>query len=188
MERYDYLKLFHNISPDAFALLSHSLRRRDFGKGEHIIVPGQVQKELYFINKGVQMSYFESDKKKHVIAFTYPPGISAVPESFALQQPSSLFVTCLGATEADYITYDTLQSLFAQSREIETLFRKMTEVVLAGVLTRHTELHSATIEERYLAFCRRSPHLLHLVPHKYIASYLGMDATNFSKLYNTVQI
>jgi hypothetical protein len=26
------------------------------------------------------------------------------------------------------------------------------------------------------------------VPHKYIASYLGIDATNFSKLYNRVKI
>jgi hypothetical protein len=43
------------------------------------------------------------------------------------------------------------------------------------------------MEERYKAFCRRSAHLLQRVPHKYIASYLGIDATNFSKLYNTVR-
>jgi hypothetical protein len=35
---------------------------------------------------------------------------------------------------------------------------------------------------------QRSPHILNLVPHKYLASYLGMDATNFSKLLGSVKI
>ncbi|MDQ3015104.1 MAG: Crp/Fnr family transcriptional regulator, partial [Bacteroidota bacterium] len=74
------------------------------------------------------------------------------------------------------------------SHPLERLFRKMTEAVLAGMINRHIELHSLTMEERYKIFCSRSPHLLHLVPHKYIASYLGMDATNFSKLYNSIRI
>jgi CRP-like cAMP-binding protein len=77
--------------------------------------------------------------------------------------------------------------LFDQSQELERLFRKMTEFVLAGMINRHIELHAQTMEERYLSFCRRSPHLLQLVPHKHIASYLGIDATNFSKLFNKVK-
>ena len=78
--------------------------------------------------------------------------------------------------------------MFDESKEIERLFRKITEVILGGVLNRHMELQSLTIEQRYLQFCKRSPHLLQLVPHKYLASYLGIDATNFSKLYNSVKI
>ena len=64
----------------------------------------------------------------------------------------------------------------------------MTEAILAGMINRHIELHSLTIEERFKVFCQRSPHLLQLVPHKYIASYLGIDPTNFSKLFNSVRI
>jgi CRP-like cAMP-binding protein len=87
----------------------------------------------------------------------------------------------------DYLTFGELQALFDQSPPIERLFRRMTEAVLAGIINRHLELHTLTMEERYKAFCRRSAHLLQRVPHKYIASYLGIDATNFSKLYNTVR-
>jgi hypothetical protein len=88
----------------------------------------------------------------------------------------------------DFITFKELQRLFDQSQQLERLFRKMTEAVLAGVLNRHIELHSLTSEERFKAFCQRSPHLLQMVPHKYIASYLSIDATNFSKFYNNVKI
>jgi hypothetical protein len=38
------------------------------------------------------------------------------------------------------------------------------------------------------SFLRTSPHLLNLVPHKYLASYLGIDAATFPKLLGSVRI
>lgn len=187
MERHEYFKLFHNISTDDYNLLADKLKTKTFKKGDFITVPEQIQKELYFVKSGVQMSYFDTDNKTHVIAFTYPPNLCAIPESFSLQIPSKYFLTCLTDSELNYITFDELQNLFDKSQQVERLFRRMTEFVLAGMINRHIELHSMTIEERYKIFCQRSPHLLQLVPHKYIASYLGIDPTNFSKLFNSVK-
>lgn len=187
MTQLEYFKLFHNISEPEYDLLKKNLRSRRFKKGEFITVPGQIQRELYFVKSGVQMSYFESDNKSHVIAFTYAPNLCTIPESFQFQIPSKYFLTCLNDSELEYITFNELQNIFDQSQQIERLFRRITEYVLAGMINRHIELHSLTIEERYKAFCQRSAHLLQLVPHKYIASYLGIDPTNFSKLFNTVK-
>lgn len=187
MERHDYFNLFHPTSNSDYDLLSENLKSKTFKKGDFITVPGQVQRELFFVKDGVQMSYFDASNKTHVIAFTYAPNLCAIPESFSFQQPSKYFLTCLSDSEMDYITYDELQTLFDQSQQLERLFRRLTEAVLAGMINRHIELHSMTIEERYKTFCQRSPHLLQLVPHKYIASYLGIDPTNFSKLFNNVR-
>lgn len=133
------------------------------------------------------MSFFDSENKTHVIAFAYSPNLCAIPESFNFQTQSNYFLTCLSDSTLGYLTFDELQHIFDQSQAIERLFRKMTEAILAGIINRHIELHSLTIEERYKIFCQRSPHLLQLVPHKYIASYLGIDPTNFSKLFNSVK-
>lgn len=187
MEQYEYLKLFYDISTKDYDLLAGKLKNRGFKKNDFITVPGQIQKELYFVKSGVQMSFFDAENKIHVIAFTYSPSLCAIPESFSFQMPSKYYLTCLTDSELEYITFDDLQSLFDHSQSIERLFRKMTEAVLAGMINRHIELHSMTIEQRFKIFCQRSPHLLQLVPHKYIASYLGIDATNFSKLFNTVK-
>jgi CRP-like cAMP-binding protein len=187
MELHNYLNLFHKINTADYEMLANKLKPVSFKKGDFITVPGKTHKELYFIKSGVQMSYFDSNTKAHVIAFTYPPSLCAIPESFQFQVPSKYFITCLTDSEMDYITFDELQNLFDQSQNIERLFRKMTEAVLAGVLNRHIELHSLTIEERFKTFCQRSPHLLQLIPHKYIASYLGIDPSNFSKLFNNVK-
>ena len=187
MTLHQYLNLFHSLSPEDFNLLTSGLRSRSFKKGEIIISPGQVQREMYFVKTGVQYSYFEAENKTHVIAFTYPPNPCAIPESFAFQAPSKYYLACLYDSEMDCLGFEQLQKLFDLSQPIERLFRKMTEAILAGMINRHIELHSMSIEERYKTFCQRSPHLLQLVPHKYIASYLGIDATNFSKLYNRVK-
>lgn len=187
MERCEYFQLFHPINTDDYELLVKKLKTKTFRKGELITVPGQIQKELYLVKKGVQMSYFDAANKTHVVAFTYPPNLCAIPESFSFQTPSKYFLTCLTDSEMDCITFEELQKLFDQSQPLERLFRRMTEAVLAGVINRHIELHSMTIEERFKTFCQRSSHLLQLVPHKYIASYLAIDPTNFSKLFNTVK-
>ncbi|MBX7242091.1 MAG: cyclic nucleotide-binding domain-containing protein [Bacteroidia bacterium] len=187
MERHEYFNHFHAISISDYDLLTKKLKTKTFKKGEFIIVPGQIQRELYFVKSGVQMSYFDAEKKTHVIAFTYPPNLCAIPESYSFQTPSKYFLTCLTDCELEYITFDELQIIFDESQQVERLFRRMTETILAGIINRHIELHSMTIEERYKTFCQRSPHLLQLVPHKYIASYLGVDPTNFSKLFNNVR-
>lgn len=188
MNRHEFFKQFHTIDTADYHLMMQQLKSRNFKKGDMLTVPGQIQRELYFVKSGIQMSYFDTDHKTHVIAFTYYPNLCAIPESFSFQVPSRYYLTCLTDSELEYITFDALQTLFDQSRGIERLFRRMTEAVLAGMINRHIELHSMTIEERYLVFCQRSPHLLQMVPHKYIASYLGIDPTNFSKLFNNVKI
>ena len=187
MELHSYLNNFYKISTADYQLLIEKFKTKSFKKNEFLCMPGQVQKVLYFVKSGVQMSYFDAANKSHVIAFTYPPNFCAIPDSFSFQKPSNYFLTCLTESELDYISFEDLQSVFEQSQVLERLFRKMTETVLGGILNRHVELHALTIEDRFIAFCQRSPQLLQLVPHKYIASYLGIDPTNFSKLYNSVK-
>ena len=166
----EFFNLIDDISEDDVSLITDLLRIKTFKKGDLIVVPGQIQKELYFVKSGVQMSYFET------------------PESFSSQTPSKYYLTCLEDSVMEYLSYEDMQLLLKKSHSFERLIRKMTEAVLAGLINRHIELHSQSMEERFLTFCKRSPHLLHLVPHKHLASYLGIDATNFSKLFNKVKI
>lgn len=180
MDRLTFLSSFHPITNEEFEVLESKLQTFNCKKGEDIITPGQIQRHLYFVRSGVQMWHFEKDAKTHVIAFTYPPNLCALPESFSQQKPSRYYYTAVTDSEIQYLTFDDLQKLYKEFNTIETLFRKINEKLLAGMLNLHLE--------RFTTFCKRSPYLLQQVPHKYIASYLGIDATNFSKLYNKVKI
>jgi hypothetical protein len=54
--------------------------------------------------------------------------------------------------------------------------------VLKGTLERQIELQCFSAEQKFAVLFKRSPHVFQLIPHKYLASYLGMDAATFSKL------
>ena len=160
-----------------------SYKRKDF-----ITKAGDVERFLYFVEEGIQRSFCIKEDKEHVMAFTYPPSVTGVPESFFTQQPSRYYLECLTDSTLIRISYSDHQKMLQKHRPLETLFRKSTEILLAGILDRHYELLALTIEERFRAFTKRSPHLLNMVPHKHIASYLRIDPSNFSKLLGSINI
>jgi CRP-like cAMP-binding protein len=182
------IPLLRQLNPTDRDRIIASLKPKSFCKGEHVILPGETQHELYFVQRGVQMAYMDCAAKTQVVAFAYPPDWWAIPGSFALQVPSRYSVMCLLDSDVLYLTFDELQCLFDQSQAIERFFRLQTEGALARLVNRQFDLLTLSMGERYRAFCKRSPHLLQLIPHKYIASYLGIDPTNFSKLFNQVRI
>ncbi len=186
-EIHAYLNRFHHISKKEVEILLADARTQTFARKEIMTAAGQVQKHCLIILKGVQRSYYLKEDKEHVIAFTYPIQLSGIPESFLTQTASHYYLEALTETEALGIPFDSLQRLFDQHPSIERLFRKITEGILIGLIGRQYEMLSTTNEERFLNFVKQSPHLFQLVPHKYIASYLRIDPTNFSKLFNSVR-
>ena len=99
MERYEYFKLFHNIGTADYVLLTKNLKSKTFKKGDFITVAGQTQRELYFVKSGVQMAYFDTDKKTHVLAFAYSPKFCAIA-AFNLSELGSGYRRKLSAASA----------------------------------------------------------------------------------------
>ncbi len=150
---------------------------------------GETERYLYFVLEGVQRAFYLGDENKEAtIVFTYPPSFSGVADSFLTQTPSLYFLETITASRLLRISYDEIQHQIKTCPAIQQLIFKATAFALKGALERHIELQCYTNEEKFKVLLKRSPHVLNLVPHKYLASYLGMDATNFSKLLATVRL
>ena len=65
---------------------------------------------------------------------------------------------------------------------------QLTSFALKGVLESQIELQCFSAEEKFRTLLKQSPHVLQIIPHKYLASYLGIDATTFSKLLGSVRL
>lgn len=156
---------------------------------ELLTAAGETEKYLYFVTEGVQRAfYLGEDDKEATIVFTYPYSFSGVADSFLLQQPSRYHLETLTKSEFIRTTYHQLQELMDRYHNFEKLIRKATNYTLAGVLERQIELQCFSAEQKFRTLLKRSPHVLTLIPHKYLASYLGIDATTFSKLLGTVRV
>lgn len=150
---------------------------------------GETEKYLYFVTEGVQRAFYAGDDgKEATIVFTYPFSFSGVADSFLTQTPSKYFFETLTKSEFIRTSYQQINDLMKRYHNFETLIRKATSYSLMGVLERQIELQCFSAEQKFRTLLKRSPHVLRLIPHKYLASYLGIDATTFSKLLGTVKI
>src|SRR5690606_1182951 len=103
-------------------------------------------------------------------------------------QPSRFFFETLTASKMLRTSHQQMQQLLDQYPAIERLIRMSTAYALSGLLERQIELLTYSAEEKFRILLKRSPHVLQLIPHKYLASYIGIDASTFSKLLATVKI
>jgi CRP-like cAMP-binding protein len=187
-ELIKFLNKLYLLEPAVMEIFLAHWHPATFAKGELLTRADETDRYFYFMEEGIQKAYFEKEGKMHVIAFTIAPAFTCIPESFLTQKPSYYFLECITPGKMLRISYADFEKLTGQFPQIEKLLRKAYENVLTGIVFRYHQILAYSMEERFKAFVTRSPHLLNLIPHKDIASYLGMDPTNFSKLFNSIKI
>lgn len=177
------------LSFEEWEAFSASWRKVNFKRKEIITRAGEVEKYLYYVQSGIQRGFVTDEQGRDItIVFTYPPSFSGVPDSFQLQQPSDVYFETLTASEMYRLSYHEFERLIDKYPRIERFVRLATAAALKGVIKRQAEVMVFSAEERFTALLKRSPHLLNMIPHKYMASYLGIDASTFSKLLNKIKL
>lgn len=150
---------------------------------------GEKEKYLYFINEGVQRIYYADDTgRESTILFTYAPSFGGVLDSFMQQRAAKYYYETLTPSSFIRAAFKDVDTLMHSHPAIALMIKDGITESMSGILERVVELQCFSSEEKYRKMLSRSPHMLQLVPHKYLANYLGIDATNFSKLINRVKI
>lgn len=178
----------HPVGEEAWEEFSSIWVPVTFKRKSVITAAGEVEKYLYFVTDGVQRGFHLHEQKEATIVFTYPYSFSGIIDSFLLQKPSRYFLETLTMSSFLRAPYSLVEKCRQQHPAIaELMYRTLTHTV-SGILERQIELMVYSAEEKFRTLLKRSPHILQIVPHKYLASYLGLDATTFSKLLATIRI
>ncbi|MGN6490785.1 MAG: Crp/Fnr family transcriptional regulator [Agriterribacter sp.] len=179
----------HPLPADAWDAFSGIWTSFSAKRKEIITTAGEKEKYLYIVLEGVQrVVYFDEQNREATLVFTYPPSFGGVLDSFLMQTASKYYYETLTPSSFLRTSFTELEKLMVAYPDIELLIRKGVTGALAGLLERITELQCFSSEEKFRKLLQRSPHILQLVPHKYLANYLGIDATNFSKMINRIKI
>jgi len=177
--------LTEEAAADFFSIWTeHRVKRKEI-----ITAAGEVEKYLYFVTDGVQrILYLDDQNREGTIVFTYAPSFAGIIDSFFLQKPSTFYFESLTPSTFIRAPYDAVNACIQKHHCVSEVMRLGIYQVFSGVMERMVELQCFTSEEKFRQLLKRSPHILTLVPHKYLANYLGIDPTNFSKLMNSVRI
>jgi CRP-like cAMP-binding protein len=150
---------------------------------------GETERHLYFVLEGVQRAFFVDDHHPETtVVFTYPYSFSGIADSFLTQRPTKYFLETLTSSRMLRTTHQQVQQLMDRYHNFERWVRLSTSFAFMGVIERQIELTCYSAEEKFRTLLQRSPHVLQLIPHKYLASYLGIDPSTFSKLMASVRI
>lgn len=166
------------------AELSSKIRVEDFEKGDSIVKAGQVCRSLKFVTSGIYRVYKIEDGKEITSYFSYEsrnPFVASFT-SLLTQKPSNETIECIEAGKLLSIPYSNWKSFYKTSLALNTFGREMAEFnyLLAIERIESLQYHNAT--DRYESFIKLYPNLLNLIPHHYIASYLGITPESLSRI------
>ena len=179
----------HPLSQEEMEAFVSAFTQYTVKKKQLLTSPDVKEQYLYFITEGVQRIYsIDDDEREATILFTYPYSFGGVLDSFMLQHPSKYFYETITASSFLRITYTELDQLRKIFPAIEQMLTKGLSLSLSGVLERLAEIQSLSAEQKLKKLFKRSPHIFQLIPQKYLANYLGIDPTNFSKFMNNVKL
>lgn len=185
----EYCDRIHALKPEEWNAFSAGWTPLSCRRKTVLTTAGETERYLYFVAEGVQRVYhLSSEGREATVIFTYSPSFGGVADSLLTQTTSPYFFETLTSSRFLRLDIRQLQSYMQEWEGIRQLVLKATAFALKGVLERQVELQTLSAEEKFRFLLKRSPHVLQIIPHKYLANYLGLDPTTFSKLMATVRI
>jgi CRP-like cAMP-binding protein len=121
---------------------------------------------------------------EHVLSFAPQGWWMADMYSLLSQKPGTLNIEAIEKTELLLLSKANQEILYQKVPKFERFFRIITENSLVAYQQRLMDNLSLTAEERYNNFCKRYPTLIHTLPKKDIATYIGVTPEFLSRMLN----
>ncbi len=148
-----------------------------------LIKPGDEAHFTYFVLKGILRSYTIDDNgNAHILSFATPGWWVTDMYSYLTGKQAIMYIDVMEDCEVLIIQKKDVERLYREVPKLERFFRILTENNLIANQQRVLDKMALTAEERYEKFAKKYREVLHCLPQKYIASYIGVTPEFFSKM------
>jgi CRP-like cAMP-binding protein len=171
--------------------LSSSLQQRikddaithKFRKKHLLLQPGEIAKRLYFIQCGLVRAYFIDELGKECTTWFMQSGNMVYPSySFITQKPSYEYVEVLQDCKLQSLSWQQVNSYFADFKEANHLGRIITQKHYLMSEQTAFLLRTSTSEHRYELLLQQHPKIEQHITQNHIASYLGISRETLSRI------
>jgi len=160
---------------------------RSFKKNQILLAEGEIERHLHFIVEGVHRLYFIDTKgAEQTVAFGYHGNFSGNLYSQISQSPSHYFLEALEQGSMLSLSVQALNELYDMYPILDRWGRLLCQDFFVGRGKREREMMTMTAKERFIRLYAESPHIFQLVPHKHLASYIGMRPETFSRMWKSI--
>lgn len=153
-----------------------------FEKGQHLIHADEVATELYFLMEGLFRGFFLDAKGREVTdCFGVEPGTPALSCS-ELLAPSSITIEVMERSVVLALPAYALYPYLHNNLNLMRIYNQMLWVSLKEHWENKMAMVQYSAMERYQWFLRRYPGVIDRVPHRHVASFLGITPVSLSRI------
>jgi CRP-like cAMP-binding protein len=170
------------LSDQDFDSLMAKVEIRNFDKKQKLIIPGETENYLNFVEKGLVRKYFIKGREEKVTEIVNENHLINSMVSFISGLPSLYFVEAIEATTVLSITNENLENLYNSCFKLERLTRLIISATYIQKEKQNYDQMRLSVRERFILFMQNNPDLLQRVPQKHLASYLNIKPETFSRM------
>jgi len=178
----DSIQNLITLSPTEIDIVTSLFKERTYKKGEFFLEQGRICKQVGFVAKGLMRYYINHDGEEKIYDFSQENEYVCNYESFLPQKPSSKIIQALEDSVVFVISYNDLQSLYANVREGERFGRIAIEFVFLQLLQDLSSFYTETPEVRYERFLKNHADLQQRISQYHVASYVGVKPQSLSRI------
>lgn len=178
----EYFEKIVPLSERDWQVFSSKLEKQQFPRKTLLLKKSQTEKYLSFIESGIIRFFIPGDENDLTFAFAFDRSFFSAYDSFLTQRPCIYQVETLAETIVWRLTYQDLQEIYRETDAGNIIGRYASEDLFLKKSKRELSLLHDTAEQRYLNLFTEQPHLIKLIPLKYISSYIGITPQALSRI------
>jgi len=152
-------------------------------KNEYFAEENKIARQIAFIKDGVVRAFFiNQEGKDYNKQFFVGPSIIGAYTSLLTGNVNLIAQQALTDCVIYTCDYKSLTNLFDECPDLERFARKIAEHYFLEKEKKEIEIVLLDASQRYTLFKRDFPTLEQLIPQFHIASYLGVSATQLSRI------
>lgn len=167
--------------------LKENIVEVSFPKHQMIIRADKIEKNIYFIKKGIARTFSTIDDNEITFSFGKEGDTIASLKSYIVNQQGYENIELLEDCQLYELNTKSLQTLFSENIEIANWGRKFAEIELIKAEERLISRQFGTATERYTELLKNYPDLIQRVQLGYIASYLGITQVSLSRIRTNIK-
>jgi CRP-like cAMP-binding protein len=179
-------EFYNSISPlkeETWAAVLPLFHEEKLEQDEYFVRENELARKIAFLESGVVRAFFVNQQgqeynKQFFVGPASIGGYSSLLTGRANLIPQQALTECIIHT----CDFKSLTDLYAKHPDLERLSRKMAEYYFIEKEKKELEIVLLDASQRYKIFQQEFPTLEQLIPQYHIASYLGISATQLSRV------
>ena len=181
----EYLNKISPLSPETIQSVSELFRPVILEENDFFIGESKYAKEIGFLETGIARAFFvNKEGKEYNKQFFVGPTLIGAYSSLLTKQQNRIAQQALTQCKVWKASYHEIELLFSKFHDFERLGRKIAEFYFLEKEKKELEMALLDAEKRYLILREEFPGLEMKIPQYHIASYLGISATQLSRVRN----